>query len=212
MRDGRQDDARSALAASSGIGLIATSYTDWQSAGEAHMGTLIKRMRQVFDVVGRNGPVIVFIDEIDAIPKRGSQSSGRHDDWWTAIVTALLQCVDGNFPTEEVIVLAACNHGDNLDAALIRSGRIERRFDIGLPDEEALKQIISHHLPGRLAAHEIRMWLRFAVSKSSRQANTFPVARAVSSKALRRQQKRVCNTVIGFADGPLTRAYRPRRF
>ena len=111
------------------------------------MGTLIKRMRHVFDVAGRNGPIIVFIDEIDAIPRRGSEGSGRHDDWWTAIVTALLECVDGSFRTEGVIVLAACNHGDNLDPALVRSGRIERRFDIQLPDEAALTTIIAYHVP-----------------------------------------------------------------
>ncbi|MEC5289960.1 AAA family ATPase [Aurantimonas sp. C2-6-R+9] len=137
----------SALAASAGMPMIATSYAQWQSSGEAHMGTLVKAMRATFAEAEKHTPCIVFIDEIDAIPKRGSASAGRHDDWWTAIVTALLECLDGTSRTEGIVTIAACNNDDNLDPALVRSGRLDRRFEIGLPDADALTKIIRHHLP-----------------------------------------------------------------
>ena len=137
----------SALAASAGLPLFATSYATWQASGEAHMGTLIKAMRQTFETAAAHAPCIVFIDEIDAIPRRDSAAASRSDGWWTAIVTALLECLDGTLRREGVVVLAACNDDRNLDPAIVRSGRLDRRFEISLPDAPSLATIFAHHAP-----------------------------------------------------------------
>ena len=141
-----------ALAASAGLPLFATSYATWQSSGEAHLGTLIKAMRQTFETASAHAPCIVFIDEIDAIPRRDSAAASKSDGWWTAIVTALLECLDGTLRREGVVVLAACNDASGLDPAIVRSGRLDRRFEISLPDAAALSNIFAHHAPDLDAA------------------------------------------------------------
>lgn len=134
----------SALAQSAGCAFLPTSYADWQSAKTGHLGDLMKRMRQVFEDAASRTPAIVFIDEIDSLPARGSATG--HDDWWRSITNGLLECLDGTSRREGVVILAACNDGTNLDPALVRSGRLDRRFRIELPDETALVGIFRSHL------------------------------------------------------------------
>jgi hypothetical protein len=136
----------SALAATCGVPFIPTSYADWQATLGGHAGDVVKAIQTVFKTASENAPCIVFIDEIDAIPARNS--GGRHDEWFTMVTTALLECLDGTKRREGVVVVAACNHPHRLDPALVRSGRLDRRFAIELPDEEALVGILAHHLPG----------------------------------------------------------------
>lgn len=144
----------SAIATTAGCAFIPTSYADWQSAKSGHLGELIKRMRQVFQQAAAKTPAIVFIDEIDTLPARGS--SERNDDWWRSIVNALLECLDGVGRREGVVILAACNDGSNLDPALVRSGRLDRRFRIELPDTLALTEIFHGHLTGALSRDAIQ--------------------------------------------------------
>ena len=134
-----------AAAATCDLPLIATSYAQWQSAGTGHMGDVIRSIRTVFAAAEANVPCILFIDEIDAIRGRGTDE--RDDAWWTAITTCLLECLDGISRVEGIVTIGACNHADKLDPALVRSGRLDRRFEISLPDEPALLRILVHHAP-----------------------------------------------------------------
>ena len=136
----------SALALSAGINFIPTSYAAWQGTGDGHMGTLIREMRRVFAEAAAAAPSIIFIDEVDSLQARGR--SRDHDDWWRAIINALLECLDGTGRREGVVVLAACNDASILDPAVVRSGRLDRTFTIQLPGEEELLRIFQHHLPG----------------------------------------------------------------
>mgnify|MGYP001795705843 CR=1 FL=1 len=62
-------------------------------------------------------PSILFIDEIDTLPARGT---GKwNDDWWTSITNTLLECLDGFERREGVVVIAACNDPSRLDPALV---------------------------------------------------------------------------------------------
>lgn len=138
-----------ALAASAGLPLIVFSYADAQSYGDGHLGTVIKRIKAVFAEAAKAAPCILFIDELDAFSSRSSGlNSGRHDDWWTAIIACLLELLDGTARREGIVVIGATNHPEKIDPAILRSGRLDRRFDIELPDEEALIGIFAHHLPG----------------------------------------------------------------
>lgn len=137
----------SALAASAGLPLFATSYATWQASGDGHLGTLTKSMRTTFETAAAHAPCIIFIDEIDAIPRRDSAAASKSDGWWNAIVAALLECMDGTLRREGVVVLAACNDASNLDPAIVRSGRLDRRFEITLPDASSLATIFRHHAP-----------------------------------------------------------------
>ncbi|TFF19853.1 AAA family ATPase [Jiella endophytica] len=133
-----------ALATSAGVHFVPTSYSDWQTNRGGYLGDVLKAMRAVFSEAAANIPALVFIDEIDTV--RGRGSTDRNDGWFTAITTCLLECLDGIGRREGVIVIAACNDDSSLDPALVRSGRLDRRFFIGLPDEEALAGIFRYHL------------------------------------------------------------------
>ena len=135
----------SALAQSAGIAFFPTSYAAWQSTGDGHLGLVMKEMRRIFTEAAAAAPASIFIDEIDTLQARGS--GGRHDDWWRSIINGLLECLDGTGRREGVVVLAACNDGSNLDPAVVRSGRLDRRFFVGLPGEDDLARILLHHLP-----------------------------------------------------------------
>lgn len=98
-----------------------------------------------------NAPCILFIDEIDGIGRRGS--SGRdYDDYWISVVNRALELMDGAVKSQGVIIVGATNNPEVIDKALLRSGRLETRIDIPLPDVDALVAILRHHLKDDLAA------------------------------------------------------------
>lgn len=139
-----------AIAASAGIGFLPTSFALWQASRGGHLGDVINAIRRTFEVAAEHAPCIVFIDELDAVPARGR--SQHHDDYWRPIVNALLECLDGSARRSGVYVFAATNDSSVIDPAMLRSGRLDRRFTLGLPDEEALRGIIQFHLPDLDAA------------------------------------------------------------
>lgn len=139
-----------ALAASCGLPMISSSFGQWAATGASYQSDTIRAMRQTFEAAAANIPLLIFIDEIDSLPRRGV--SARHDDYWRPIVNALLELLDGTLRTEGIIVIAACNEASGLDPALLRSGRLDRRFEIGLPDAQALAKIFRHHAPDLPAA------------------------------------------------------------
>ncbi|HZD91382.1 MAG TPA: ATP-binding protein, partial [Pseudolabrys sp.] len=111
-----------ALARAADVHFVATSYSNWQSNGDGHLGFVTKAIRAVFAEARERKPSILFIDEIDTLPARGT--STRHDEWWTAITNSLLEELDGFERREGVIVIAACNNPSRLDPALVRAGRL----------------------------------------------------------------------------------------
>ncbi|SMC32234.1 ATP-dependent Zn proteases [Fulvimarina manganoxydans] len=135
----------SALAASCDLPMISSSFAQWAATGASYQSDTIRAMRQTFEAAAANIPLLLFIDEIDSLPRRGV--SPRHDDYWRPIVNTALECFDGTLRTEGIVVIAACNDASGLDPALLRSGRLDRRFEIALPDAAALARIFAHHAP-----------------------------------------------------------------
>lgn len=143
-----------ALAREAGVHFIATSYAQWQAHKEGHLGHVTQAIRSVFAEAEQNSPAIIFVDEIDTIPRRGS---GKwNDDWWTAITNALLEALDGFERREGVVVIAACNDPSRLDPALIRAGRLDRHIRIPLPDVPGLIGIFRTHLGDDLKDANLR--------------------------------------------------------
>jgi DNA polymerase III delta prime subunit len=137
-----------ARSAGTGVHFIATSYSQWQSYKEGHLGNVTSAIRASFAEAVQHRPCILFIDEVDTIPARGS--AARFDDWWTAILTTLLECLDGVERREGVVVIGACNHPTRLDPALIRSGRLDKHVRIPLPGTSDLAGILRVHLGAEL--------------------------------------------------------------
>lgn len=127
------------------IPLITSSIARWLEP--SNLGDVLAAISATFDYVVEHSPCILFIDEIDNIGNRnGGTNGGKNDDYWASLINRLLELLDGAFKTEGVIIVGATNRPDKIDAALLRSGRLEKHIVIPPPDTKALIGIISHHL------------------------------------------------------------------
>ncbi|WP_061934744.1 AAA family ATPase [Aureimonas sp. AU22] len=132
------------IARTGGLAFFPTSYASWQRSGDGHLGDLLKEMVEVFRQAATAAPSLVFIDEIDSVPSRSA--SRRSSGWWRSVVNALLERLDGAERQAGVVVIGACNDDSNLDPALIRAGRLDRRLFIDLPDGRTFAGILASHL------------------------------------------------------------------
>ena len=124
-----------AFAAEIGVSFIALSAPSIVSgmSGESE-----KALREHFEEAKKMAPCLIFIDEIDAItPKR--ESAQREME--KRIVAQLLTCMD-DLTGRAVIVIAATNRPDSLDAALRRGGRFDKEINLGVPNEIVREQIL----------------------------------------------------------------------
>lgn len=113
---------------------------------ELYAGRGAKRVRDLFKEAKKYKQAIIFIDEIDAIGKKRSDSLGNqmHDEREQTL-NQLLVCMDGIEENQNIFVVAATNRIDILDPALLRPGRFDYKVMVGLPDKEGRKEIINIH-------------------------------------------------------------------
>lgn len=131
------------LAATCKIPIYAHSLARWQAKG--HLGNLLAAMRTAFDQATENAPSILFLDEFDAFGSR-DRFSGDNEQYCVEVVNGLLECLDGVEKRPGVVVIGATNLPERIDPALLRPGRLGRHLRIALPDLEARKGILRHHL------------------------------------------------------------------
>lgn len=125
------------------IPLLATSVARWLEP--SHLGDVLKRIRGAFREAEAHKPCILFIDEFDGIGRR-VDFTRDYADYWNTVVNCGLEMLDGAARTSGVIVVCATNNPQVIDPALLRSGRIERRVEIPLPDTAARLAILRHYL------------------------------------------------------------------
>ena len=112
---------------------------------ELFVGVGAARVRDLFATARKETPSILFVDEIDAIGrKRGTGLGGGHDEREQTL-NQLLAEMDGFETTEGIVVLAATNRPDILDAALLRAGRFDRQIVIPLPTAAERLAILRVH-------------------------------------------------------------------
>ena len=104
-----------------------------------------KRLREIFEEAAKNAPSIIFIDEIDSIAPKRSQSTGEAEK---RLVAQLLTLMDGLEPRQNTVIIAATNRPEALDEALRRPGRFDREIVIGVPDERGRREILGIHTRG----------------------------------------------------------------
>ncbi len=136
-----------ALAGEAGMNFIATKATDFQSSfmavGPAKVKALFRRAR-------RNAPCIVFIDEFDGIGEKRNYAGQGIDKENNRIITSLLNELDGfSGHSTGVLVVGATNNIQDLDPALIRAGRFDRKYLIPAPDQKARTELIEIYRKGR---------------------------------------------------------------
>jgi ATP-dependent metalloprotease FtsH len=111
---------------------------------ELFIGVGASRVRDLFQQARQAAPCVVFLDEIDAVGRKRSiriTDSGERDQ----TLNKLLVELDGFNSRSAVIVLAATNRVDMLDAALLRPGRFDRQITISLPDRRGREAILRVH-------------------------------------------------------------------
>lgn len=133
----------SALARFLGFKLLTATVGVWQSAG--HLNDMLGDMRKSFDEANNGGGVVFFIDEFDSIGRRPVKPTGHHNDqYWQVVINEFLNQMNGL--GDGVLVVAATNHPDCIDPAILRAGRIERHFVLSLPDRKMRAEILRHHI------------------------------------------------------------------
>ena len=112
---------------------------------EMFVGVGASRVRDLFEQGKQNQPCIIFIDELDAVGRqRGAGLGGGHDEREQTL-NALLVEMDGFEANENIIVMAATNRPDVLDAALLRPGRFDRQIVVDVPDLKGRLGILEVH-------------------------------------------------------------------
>jgi len=112
---------------------------------EMFVGVGASRVRDLFETAKKSAPCIIFIDELDAVGReRGAGLGGGNDEREQTLNQVLVE-MDGFDPHEAIIVLAATNRPDVLDAALLRPGRFDRQIVVDRPDRAGREAILRVH-------------------------------------------------------------------
>ncbi|GJM21565.1 MAG: hypothetical protein DHS20C15_14800 [Planctomycetota bacterium] len=131
-----------AIAGEANVPFFAISGSDFV---EMFVGVGASRVRDLFKQARENAPCVIFLDEIDAVGrKRGAGLGGGHDEREQTL-NAILVEMDGFETDAGVIMIAATNRPDVLDAALLRPGRFDRQVTIDLPDLRGREAILVVH-------------------------------------------------------------------
>ena len=132
-----------AIAGEAKVPFFAMSGSDFE---EMFVGVGASRMRDMFAEAKRRAPCIVFIDEIDSIGQKrtGAGAIGGSHAYEQTLNTMLVE-MDGFDANEGVIVIAATNRPDTLDAALLRPGRFDRQVVVELPTLKGREEILRLH-------------------------------------------------------------------
>ena len=131
-----------AVAGEAGVPFLTISGSDFV---EMFVGVGAARVRDLFKQAKDEAPAIVFVDEIDAVGRhRGTGVGGGHDEREQTLNQLLVE-LDGFDERDDVILMAATNRPDILDAALLRPGRFDRHIAVDAPDRTGRQAILEVH-------------------------------------------------------------------
>ena len=122
---------------------------------EMFVGVGASRVRDLFEQAKKNAPCIVFIDEIDAVGRQRGAGLGGGNDEREQTLNQLLTEMDGFEGNTGIIIVAATNRPDVLDAALLRPGRFDRQVVVERPDYNGRFQILKVHARDKTLAKDV---------------------------------------------------------
>ena len=131
-----------AVAGEAGVPFLSISGSDFV---EMFVGVGAARVRDTFEQARKLAPCIIFIDEIDAVGRQRGAGVGGGNDEREQTLNSLLVEMDGFDGQAGVIVIAATNRSDVLDAALLRPGRFDRQVFVDLPDLRGREAVLAVH-------------------------------------------------------------------
>ncbi len=141
-----------AVAGEAGVPFFSISGSEFV---EMFVGVGASRVRDLFEQAKTNAPCIVFIDEIDAVGRQRGAGLGGGNDEREQTLNQLLTEMDGFEGNTGVIIIAATNRPDVLDAALLRPGRFDRQVVVDRPDYAGRLEILNVHSRGKTFSQDV---------------------------------------------------------
>lgn len=141
-----------AVAGEAGVPFFSISGSEFV---EMFVGVGASRVRDLFEQAKSNAPCIVFIDEIDAVGRQRGAGLGGGNDEREQTLNQLLTEMDGFEGNTGIIIIAATNRPDVLDAALLRPGRFDRQVVVDRPDFGGRLEILNVHARGKTLARDV---------------------------------------------------------
>ena len=197
------------IAREAGVAVVSGSLAQW-STESARSSDVIKSMRAAFASAAERAPSILFIDEVDAFGDR-ARPRDHNSSYTDYIVTGLLDLLDGFHGHEGVMVMAATNHMDKLDRALIRPGRFDHIVTLDYPTLALLPGALRWQLGSDLPDADLSGVAVQAVGASGADiAAAVRAARARARKARRDLSLTDLEEALAAARPPLPDALRWR--
>jgi cell division protease FtsH len=141
-----------AVAGEAGVPFFSISGSEFV---EMFVGVGASRVRDLFEQAKANAPCIVFIDEIDAVGRQRGAGLGGGNDEREQTLNQLLTEMDGFEGNTGIIIIAATNRPDVLDAALMRPGRFDRQVVVDRPDYGGRLEILKVHARGKSLSKDV---------------------------------------------------------
>lgn len=143
-----------AIAGEAGVPFFSISGSEFV---EMFVGVGASRVRDLFKKAKENAPCIIFIDEIDAVGRQRGAGIGGGNDEREQTLNQLLTEMDGFEGNTGIIIIAATNRPDVLDAALLRPGRFDRQVTVDAPDIKGRLEILNVHSRNKKLAEDISL-------------------------------------------------------
>ncbi|CAD5944182.1 ATP-dependent zinc metalloprotease FtsH [Planktothrix tepida] len=143
-----------AIAGEAGVPFFSISGSEFV---EMFVGVGASRVRDLFRKAKENSPCLIFIDEIDAVGRQRGAGIGGGNDEREQTLNQLLTEMDGFEGNTGIIVIAATNRPDVLDAALLRPGRFDRQVMVDLPSFNGRLGILKVHARNKKLSEEVSL-------------------------------------------------------
>ena len=166
---------------------------------EMFVGVGASRVRDLFEQAKKNAPCIVFIDEIDAVGRQRGAGLGGGNDEREQTLNQLLTEMDGFEGNTGIIIVAATNRPDVLDAALMRPGRFDRQVTVDRPDYSGRLQILKVHARDKTLSKDVDLDKVARRTPGFTGADLANLLNEAAIFAARRELNEVSNDEIGDA-------------
>lgn len=177
-----------AVAGEAGVPFISVTGSDFM---EMFVGVGAARVRDLFEMARKSAPAIIFVDEIDSIGrKRGAGVGGGHDEREQTLNQMLAE-MDGFETSEGIVMMAATNRPDILDAALLRPGRFDRQIVVPLPTQDERLEILKVHFIGKKIADDVNIDTLSRATPGMSGADLSNLVNEAALHAVRRGQNEV---------------------
>ena len=188
-----------AIAGEAGVPFFSISGSEFV---EMFVGVGASRVRDLFKKAKENSPCIIFIDEIDAVGRQRGTGIGGGNDEREQTLNQQLTEMDGFEGNTGIIVIAATNRVDVLDAALLRPGRFDRQVTVDVPDVKGRLEILNVHARNKKLADEVSLEV---IAKRTPGFSGADLANLLNESAILTARRRKDATTMSEVDAAIDR-------